>query len=115
MNPVHEGMRALEDAIRNGKAFVQPGNKEALVTAILEAAGARIYGDCPGITKRQAECRDFIVEFQKEHGISPSYDEICAGINAPSKSTVARLLDCLEERGVIRRIPFTVRSVEVLR
>src|ERR1700688_1375451 len=67
-----------------------------------------------GITKRQAESVDFIREYAAaNNGVPPSYDEIRTKMGTKSKSDVARLIDGLEERGRITRIPRRARTIRI--
>ena len=68
-----------------------------------------------GLTQRQAELLAFIERFQAERGWCPSTNEMRAELGLASKGGIVRLLDSLEERGRIRRIPNRARSVEVVR
>lgn len=68
-----------------------------------------------GLTERQRECLLFIIDTVDESGVAPSYDEIMWGLGLRSKSGIHRLVDALEERGFIRRIPARRRAIEVLR
>lgn len=68
----------------------------------------------PG-TARQMGLLRFIRGFQiAKGGISPTLEEMAAGIGLNAKSGISRLLDGLEERGHIRRLPNRTRAVEVL-
>ena len=68
------------------------------------------------LTKRQADTLAFIVAYtKKNNGVSPSFVEICAHLGSASKSHVYGLLQRLEIRGFIRRLPGRARGIEVLR
>lgn len=67
-----------------------------------------------GLTALQAKCLAFIEERISADGIAPSFIEIGAHLKLSSKSGVYRLVDCLTERGHIRRIPKRARSIEIL-
>lgn len=64
-----------------------------------------------GLTPRQRDVLDFIRSHQGEHGVTPTYDEIAAGIGLSSKSGIARMIDGLEERGFVTRLPGRWRSI----
>ncbi len=64
-----------------------------------------------GLTKRQHQCLDFIEGFIDEHGYSPSYYEIMLGVGITSKSVVYGLVNNLEDRGHITRLPGKGRSI----
>jgi repressor LexA len=67
-----------------------------------------------GITERQRDLLIFIREYEAKNGFSPSFTEMASGIGIIAKSGVARLVDGLEERGVIRRLKDKNRSVSIV-
>ncbi|ACF01875.1 transcriptional repressor, LexA family [Rhodopseudomonas palustris TIE-1] len=67
-----------------------------------------------GLTPRQRDCLDAIVNHQTAHGSAPSYEELCAALALKSRGGVMRYLDALEERGYIQRRPNTKRSISVI-
>lgn len=67
-----------------------------------------------GLTARQRDAMRVICRHVDTEGIAPSFDEIGASL-CIGKSSVHRLLKCLEERGFVRRIPGRARAIEVLR
>ena len=67
-----------------------------------------------GLTPRQSDCLAVIQKALGERGIAPSFDEIAASMRLKSKSGVDRLLRGLEERGVIRRLPYRARGIELV-
>ncbi|WP_086619227.1 LexA family protein [Erythrobacter tepidarius] len=68
-----------------------------------------------GLTQRQQDVLRFIIGFQQAHGgVSPSFNEIGAGLGFSSTATVARHLDEIERRGALRRLPRRQRAIEVL-
>lgn len=67
------------------------------------------------VTGRQLDVLRFIVGYQQAHGgVSPTLDEIGRGLGLTHRSGVLRLLDCLEERGRIRRLPRRQQAIEVI-
>jgi SOS-response transcriptional repressor LexA len=66
-------------------------------------------------TKKQREILTFIEKFIAEHGYSPSYREIMAGLNYTSVATVALHVNSLIKRGHIRKRDRSARSLEVVR
>ena len=64
-----------------------------------------------GMTKKQHELVTFIDPFVAEHGYSPSFEEMKNAIGLASKSGVHRLLNGLEDRGVITRMANRSRSI----
>lgn len=67
-----------------------------------------------GVTEKQANLLRYIKGYQAAHGHSPCYREMAEGIGVTSKGAVARLLDGLEERGSIRRLPNRERAIQIL-
>ena len=65
-------------------------------------------------TPRQLDLLRFIKGHLAARGYAPSFVEMAKGIGCTSNSTVARLMDGLEERGLVRRMPAQARSIEVL-
>ncbi len=69
-----------------------------------------------GLTRRARDLLVFITEYaERNGGIAPSYDEMVSASGLKSKSGIARLLDQLEERGHIHRLPHRARCIEVVR
>ena len=67
------------------------------------------------LTARQKDLFDFIVQYiQKTDGVPPSYDEMAEGLNLKAKSGINRLINGLEERGYIRRLPSRSRAIEIV-
>lgn len=64
-------------------------------------------------TKKQKELLTFIQNFIGEHGYSPSYREIMAGLNYTSVATVALHVNSLIKRGHLRKRDHSARSLEV--
>jgi len=67
------------------------------------------------LTGRQRELLKYINEKMKETGIPPSYDEMRVAVNLSSKSGIHRLINALEERGFIRRLPNRARAIEIIK
>lgn len=65
-------------------------------------------------TKKQRELLTFIEMFIQEHGYSPSYREIMAGLNYTSVATVALHVNNLIKRGHVRKRDHSARSLEVV-
>jgi repressor LexA len=68
-----------------------------------------------GLSKSQREILDFISDYQLRHGFTPSIQDIVDGTGRKGKANVHRILQKLEERGRIRRLPNKARSIEVVR
>jgi len=66
------------------------------------------------LTKKQAELYAFIRDYQREHGISPAFEEMRVAIDLASNSGIHRLLNGMEERGLLRRLHHRHRAIELL-
>ena len=62
-------------------------------------------------TPRQKQAYDFIRSFIDKEGYGPSYQEIQEALGLNSKSGVHRLVEGLEQRGLIVRRPGLRRSI----
>ncbi|GGI86292.1 LexA repressor [Polymorphobacter multimanifer] len=67
------------------------------------------------LTRKQQELLGFIDDRLKASGVSPSFEEMKEALSLRSKSGVHRLINALEERNFIRRLPNRARALEVLR
>ena len=66
------------------------------------------------LTRRQAEVFQVIRKYIKQHGISPSYQDICAGAGLVSKSQAYDMVKRLEVRGYITRLRGKSRSISLV-
>src|SRR3972149_184996 len=64
------------------------------------------------LTRRQRQVMDFIAEFLREHGYSPSFEEIGRGLKLSSLATVHKHISTLERKGFLRRGYNQSRSLE---
>ncbi|MBA4757193.1 transcriptional repressor LexA [Sphingosinicella sp.] len=67
------------------------------------------------LTRKQHELLMFINDRLQAGGVSPSFEEMKEALDLKSKSGVHRLVNALEERQFIRRLPNRARALEVLR
>ena len=67
------------------------------------------------LTRKQHELLSFIHDRLQSSGVSPSFEEMKDALELKSKSGVHRLINALEERRFIRRLPNRARALEVLR
>lgn len=65
-------------------------------------------------TKKQKELLNFIDEFIKEKGYSPSYREIMGSLKYTSVATVALHVNNLIKRGHLKKRDHSARSLEVV-
>ncbi|MDR3360878.1 MAG: transcriptional repressor LexA [Bifidobacteriaceae bacterium] len=67
-----------------------------------------------GLTPRQAQVLEVLVESQRQRGYAPSMREIGDIINLKSPSSVKHQLEVLEAKGYIRRDRYTPRAIELI-
>jgi len=67
------------------------------------------------LTPKQHKLLVFIDEFIKQNGHSPSFEEMKNAVGLKSKSGIHVLINSLEERGFIRKLPHKARALEVLK
>ena len=67
------------------------------------------------LTRKQHDLLTFIDTRLARDGVSPSFEEMKDALSLKSKSGVHRLINALEERAFIRRLPNRARALEVLR
>lgn len=63
------------------------------------------------MTNKQERLLQFILDFHKDNGYSPSIREIAKGMGVSSPSTVKAMLDRLEAQGVLNRSSGVARSL----
>jgi repressor LexA len=63
-----------------------------------------------GLTRRQSDLLDILRRLPK----TPTYQEMCEHLGYASRAGVVRLIEALEERGYIERIPNRARAIRVL-
>jgi repressor LexA len=65
------------------------------------------------LTPRQKELMDFLSAFIRDHGYSPSYEEIASGLGLASLATVHKHIQALETKLYLRRNYNHSRSLEI--
>lgn len=65
------------------------------------------------LTRRQKQVMDFLAKFIEDHGYSPSYEEVAAGLGLASLATVHKHIQALEAKQYLRRSYNQSRSVEI--
>jgi len=64
-------------------------------------------------TKKQKKLLDFIARYIKKHGYAPSIDEM-AEYRKVTPGAIVQMLDAMERRKLIERIPHTARALKVI-
>lgn len=67
------------------------------------------------LTDREQQAYDFIIQYFKDNGFAPSYQEIANGIYYSNQSSVFDVLHSLKDKGYIE-MPFkaTPRAIRVI-
>lgn len=63
--------------------------------------------------QRERQLLDFIQDFIKKHGYSPTLSEMSKALNLNAVSTVHEHIDTMIKKGVLRRSPGNIRGIEV--
>ncbi|WP_186306996.1 LexA family protein [Mesorhizobium amorphae] len=66
------------------------------------------------LTPKMAKCLKFIGAYALEHGYSPNLQEIAAHMGLAGRSSAIRIVDELQERGLVRRLPKFARNIEII-
>lgn len=85
---------------------------ECIARAVLADRAGRI--STTGLTARQADCLRAIQAHQTAHGVSPTVRNLMDALGLGSTSGVIRLLEGLEDRGVIQRRPNRARAITII-
>ena len=67
------------------------------------------------MTEREKDVLQFIIEFKKTNGYSPTIKEIAHGINTSSECHIRSMLLDLEEKGYITFKKKSPRTINVLK
>ena len=67
-----------------------------------------------GLTAIQASGLEFITDYVKTRGMSPSFDDVAEGLGMKSRRAVHRLVHQLVDRGVINMAPRRARSITIV-
>ncbi|MDR1026297.1 MAG: transcriptional repressor LexA [Lactobacillus sp.] len=67
------------------------------------------------LTPKQYKLLMFIKKTLQEKGVSPSFDEMKEAVGLKSKSGIHALIEALNERGFIRKLPHKARALEVIK
>lgn len=68
-----------------------------------------------GLTRRQRQILDYVIEYSRRRGYPPSVRDIGNALQLTSSSTVHSHLSALEKKGYLRRDPSKPRAIEVLK
>lgn len=66
------------------------------------------------MTDKQERLLNFILDFHKEHGYSPSIREMAYGMGVSSPSTIKAMLDRLEAKGMLTKSSGRARSLTTI-
>lgn len=66
-----------------------------------------------GLSPNEVKALAFLRQYIGKHAYAPSYDEMLAALDIKSKSGIARVLDQLEEGGLIARVEGKMRAIKI--
>lgn len=87
---------------------------DALDIRLLFAETVSGRGAYMAITRRQRQVLDFITNFIRENGYSPSFEEIGQGLGLSSLATVHKHVSNLDQKGYLKRDYNRSRSIDVV-
>ena len=67
------------------------------------------------LTFQQEKLLKFIIDYQNENNVTPSFDEMKDGLDLKSKSGIHRIVSALEERGYIKKLNNRARAIEIIK
>ena len=67
------------------------------------------------LTFQQEKLLKFIIDYQKQNNVTPSFDEMKDGLDLKSKSGIHRILSALGERGYIKKLNNRARAIEIIK
>ena len=67
------------------------------------------------LTFQQEKLLKFIIDYQKQNNVTPSFDEMKDGLDLKSKSGIHRIVSALEERGYIKKLNNRARALEIIK
>ncbi len=67
-----------------------------------------------GLTARQTQLLSFIEDKIAAVGYPPTYEQMTEFLGVRSKSVAHRMVDCMVERGLVRRLPHRARALEIV-
>ncbi len=72
-------------------------------------------GRCQAVlTRKMLKLYRIMEDYKERNGVMPSYDEMVDMMGVKSKSGINRLIESMEERGAIERIPRKARAIRLL-
>lgn len=114
MNVEHfKAISPLIDEVRHGDLSV----RNALEKAFDAGLRFRATMAAPiGLTVQQRALLAFIFTYTESHnGVTPSFEEMKNALGLRSKSGIHRIVQALEERGAIVRLPNRARAIGLVR
>jgi len=66
------------------------------------------------VSEKQKQVYEFIKQFMRLRGFTPSYAEIAQGLGMTSKSNIHRHVHALKERGLLKVHPHRCRSLMLI-
>ena len=67
------------------------------------------------LTFQQEKLLKFMIDYQKQNNVTPSFDEMKDGLDLKSKSGIHRIVSALEERGYIKKLNNRARAIEIIK
>lgn len=84
------------------------------VLAKLDVQPPTPAGERFGLSPAQTRVFNFLRDFIAKNGHSPSFQQIQSGLKFKSRGHITEMLNRLEQRGYIRRMPRRANSIEIV-
>jgi sulfur relay (sulfurtransferase) DsrC/TusE family protein len=96
--------------IHNRPGFAREVARQLGFTHVKEARTVPVLRGY-GLTPKQKELLQFIRDYYHANGMTPTFEEMKVKMGLASKAGIHRMINGLEERGHIFRIPTLARSI----
>ncbi len=67
------------------------------------------------LTPKQRKLFDLLEGAMRDDGVCPTFEELRLKLGLASKASIHSMMNSLERRGYIRRLPYRARAIEILR
>ena len=67
------------------------------------------------LTFQQEKLLKFIINYQKQNNVTPSFDEMKDGLDLKSNSGILRIVSAREDRGYIKKLNNRARAIEIIK
>ena len=66
-----------------------------------------------GLSPKQKKLFDFVKSYMKKNSVAPSYEQMMKATGYKSKSSIFQIINQLEQRKLLTRLPGKNRSIQI--